>query len=72
MASLLYGAGLRLRECLHLRVKDLDYGYRQIIVRDGYYPQGYEGGVAKCKHEKLRMSCARKRAATLDLNGLAC
>lgn len=35
MASLLCGAGLRLRECLKLRVKDLDFGYRQILVRDG-------------------------------------
>ena len=35
MASLLYGAGLRLRECLRLRVKDVDFGYRQIVVRDG-------------------------------------
>jgi integron integrase len=35
MASLLYGAGLRLRECLKLRVKDVDFGYRQITVRDG-------------------------------------
>ena len=29
------GAGLRLRECLKLRVKDVDFGYRQITVRDG-------------------------------------
>jgi len=35
MASLLYGAGLRLTECLRLRVKDLDFGYGQLIVRDG-------------------------------------
>ena len=28
MISLLYGAGLRLMECLRLRVKDLDFGYR--------------------------------------------
>jgi integron integrase len=35
MASLLYGAGLRLRECLNLRVKDVDFDYRQIVVRDG-------------------------------------
>jgi integron integrase len=35
MASLLYGTGLRLMECLRLRVKDVDFGYRQILIRDG-------------------------------------
>lgn len=35
MASVLYGAGLRLMECLRLRVKDVDIAYRQILVRDG-------------------------------------
>jgi len=35
MAALLYGCGLRLRECLRLRVKDFDFVYRQIIVREG-------------------------------------
>lgn len=35
MVSLLYGAGLRLMECLRLRVKDLDFGYGQVLVRDG-------------------------------------
>jgi integron integrase len=35
IASLLYGAGLRVMECLRLRVKDVDLGYRQILVRDG-------------------------------------
>ncbi len=35
MAQLLYGAGLRLMECLRLRVKDLDFHYRAITVRDG-------------------------------------
>ena len=35
MASLLYGSGLRLMECLRLRVKDTDFEYRQVIVRDG-------------------------------------
>ncbi len=34
-ASLLYGAGLRVIECLRLRVKDVDLAYRQILVRDG-------------------------------------
>jgi len=35
MASLLYGAGLRQIECLTLRVKDVDFAYRQITIRDG-------------------------------------
>jgi integron integrase len=35
IASLLYGGGLRLMECLRLRVKDLDFDQRQILVRDG-------------------------------------
>jgi len=35
IASLLYGAGLRVMECLRLRVKDVDLSYRQVLVRDG-------------------------------------
>jgi integron integrase len=35
MAQLMYGSGLRLMECLRLRVKDLDFQNHQIIVRDG-------------------------------------
>jgi len=35
MASLMYGAGLRLMECLRLRVQDIDFALNQITVRDG-------------------------------------
>jgi site-specific recombinase XerD len=35
MASLLYGTGLHLMECVRLCVKDVDFEYRQILVRDG-------------------------------------
>jgi integron integrase len=35
MASLLYGAGLRLMECVRLRVHNLDFTYYQITVREG-------------------------------------
>jgi integron integrase len=35
MASLLYGSGLRLMECVRMRVKDLDLTRREILVRDG-------------------------------------
>lgn len=35
IAQLLYGSGLRLMEALRLRVKDVDFEYAQIVVRDG-------------------------------------
>jgi integron integrase len=35
MALLLYGAGLRLLECARLRINDVDFGARQLIVRRG-------------------------------------
>lgn len=35
MAALLYGSGLRLMECVRLRVKDVDPARREIVVRDG-------------------------------------
>jgi integron integrase len=35
MAHLLYGAGLRLMECVRLRVKDVDFDRAEILVRDG-------------------------------------
>jgi integron integrase len=35
MATLLYGAGLRLLECCRLRTQDIDFATNQVIVRDG-------------------------------------
>ena len=35
MAALLYGGGLRLMECVRLRVKDVDLSLGQITVREG-------------------------------------
>jgi integron integrase len=35
LASVLYGTGLRLMECLRLRVKDIDFARNEIMVRDG-------------------------------------
>ena len=34
MANLLYGCGMRLMECVRLRVLDVDFGYKQIVVRE--------------------------------------
>ena len=35
MTMLLYGSGLRLKECLRLRVKDIDFDNQQIFIREG-------------------------------------
>jgi len=35
MASLLYGSGLRLMECIRLRIQDIDFDYSQLHVRNG-------------------------------------
>lgn len=35
MARLLYGTGMRMMECLTLRVKDVDFTRREIIIREG-------------------------------------
>ena len=35
VAMLIYGAGLRISEALRLRVKDVDFGMQQLIVREG-------------------------------------
>ncbi len=35
IGTLLYGGGLRLMECLRLRVQDIDFGYNRVTVRDG-------------------------------------
>ena len=35
MGHLLYGSGLRIMECVRLRVKDIDFEYKQVVVRDG-------------------------------------
>lgn len=35
MASMLYGTGMRLMECIRLRILDVDFEYQQIIIRNG-------------------------------------
>ncbi|MBI5922152.1 MAG: integron integrase [Betaproteobacteria bacterium] len=35
IASLLYGSGMRIMECLRLRVKDIEFARREILIRDG-------------------------------------
>ena len=35
MARLLYGTGMRLMECVRLRVKDVEFSHHEIVMRDG-------------------------------------
>ncbi len=50
-ASLMYGSGLRLMECLRLRVKDIETGSRQVTVRDG---KGAKGPVRRVHRRHWR------------------
>jgi integron integrase len=63
MAKLLYGSGLRLMECLRLRVKDLDFAERQIIVRDGKGGADRVTMLPEALLEPLRDHLARVQAA---------
>jgi len=59
MVMLLYGAGLRLMECLRLRVKDIDFTANQIVVRAG------KGD--KDRHTMLPAAVKERLAKHLDL-----
>jgi len=54
MAGLLYGAGPRLMECVRLRVKDVDFAYQQITVRDGKGAQDRVTMLPQSLQEPLR------------------
>lgn len=58
MAHLLYGSGLRLMECVRLRVKDVSFGYHQIVVRDGKGEKDRVTILPKSLEEPLRLHLA--------------
>jgi integron integrase len=61
MAMLTYGSGLRLLECLRLRVKDVDFHYKQLMVRDA---KGQKDRVTMLPHsliDPMRTHLARVR-----------
>ena len=57
IASLLYGTGMRLMECLRLRVKDIDFARHEIMVREGKVETGV---MTRCV-ETHRVRRARRR-----------
>ncbi len=61
IASLLYGTGVRLMECLRLRVKDVDFSRNEIVVRDGKGGKDRRTVLPRALHEPLLREIARAR-----------
>ncbi|HVY29305.1 MAG TPA: integron integrase [Polyangiaceae bacterium] len=61
MASLLYGAGLRLMECATLRIKDVDFERREIRIRNGKGGKDRLAPLPTSMIEKLRQHLERVR-----------
>ena len=61
MANLLYGSGLRLMECVRLRVKDVDFSYSQITVREGKGGKDRVTMLPQSLHEPLQRHLRKVR-----------
>jgi len=61
MAQLLYGCGLRVMECVRLRVKDVDFGYLQITVRDAKGGRDRITMLPVCLVQPLRRQIEKRR-----------
>ena len=61
IVKLLYGAGLRSAECLNLRVKDIDFAMREIVVRQGKGGKDRRTVLPDSLHEELRDQIERVR-----------
>lgn len=62
MAGLMYGTGMRLMECVRLRVQDVDFHYHQILVRDGKGQKDRVVPLPRCLEEPLREQLAKAHA----------
>ena len=68
LASLLYGTGMRLMECLRLRVKDIDFARNEILVRDGKGGKDRRTVLPRSLIESLQREIERsRRLHALDL-----
>ena len=69
MASLMHGAGLRLMECLRLRVQDIDFARSEILIRDG---KGAKDRITMLPESvKIRLQDHLKKAKALHERDLA-
>jgi integron integrase len=61
LASLLYGSGMRIMECLRLRVKDVDFARNEITIRDGKGAKDRHTVLPRSLVEPLRREIERTR-----------
>ena len=61
MGALLYGTGMRLMECVRLRVKDVDFGRAEIVVRNGKGGKDRRVPLPQRLHERLLEQVGRVR-----------
>ncbi len=61
MAALLYGTGVRLMECMRLRVKDIDFERRQITVREGKGAKDRQVPLPDTVRDRLKSAVERVR-----------
>jgi len=61
MAALLYGTGMRLMECMRLRVKDIDFERRQITVRDGKGAKDRQVPLPDSARDRMKSAVERVR-----------
>jgi integron integrase len=61
MAALLYGSGMRLMECMRLRVKDVDFERRQITVRNGKGGKDRQVPLPESVRDRLKTAIERVR-----------
>ena len=74
MAILLYGAGLRLMECEHLRVRDVDFDCLPMLVRDGRGQKDRAAMLPEPVQGPLRLhlekaECVHEQSARTSLKG---
>jgi len=62
VSSLMYGAGLRLSECLHLRVQDIDFSGNEVTVRSGKGGKDRRTMLPRTLGQPLRAQLKRARS----------
>lgn len=59
MAKLIYGSGIRLMECIRLRIQDIDFGQRQLFVRSGKGGKDRTTFLPRLVHDELHQHIER-------------